>query len=125
MRQTARFLLPAALFAAMPVAAAEPPLDDPTRPPAGLLGGGNVAGVASGAGLTSVLLPRTGKPWAIIDGERATLGDVVRGGRLTRISETEAVLEGAGGIERLYLTPDVEKKTNMRQAASGRRDKDR
>lgn len=88
--------------------AAEPALQDPTRPPVstGYAGeGGDLGGR-----LSSVILPRNGRPSAVIGGQVVLLGGFVGEARLVRVSENEVVLEGPDGIERLYLTPDVEKK---------------
>lgn len=117
-KPTFRCLLPlVACLLVGPGLAAETPLDDPTRPPAGVVGADGSFAAASGFGLSSVFLPKKGRPVAVIDGQVVPLGGSVRGARLTRISETGVVLEGPGGIERLYLTPDVEKKTNVNRAA--------
>lgn len=107
---------------ALPVAAMAEPLADPTQPPAGIMGpdGTTIADPGS-AGLTSVLLPRKGKPSAIIDGKVVTLGEAVGEARLVRVSETGVVLEGPAGVERMYLSPDVEKKMNMNKNASRRK----
>lgn len=110
-------------FSLAHAAPVEPLVGDPTQPPPGFLGGG-VDGPGVSAGLTSVILPRHGRPLAVIDGEQVRLGGTVRGARVTRISENGVVLEGGGGVERLYLTPDVEKKIN-RAVAARRPDKDR
>lgn len=117
-------LAAACLGLAGAVVAAEPSLDDPTRPPAGVLGADGSLATTAGLGLTSVYLPRDGKPHAVIDGQLVRLGDRVRGARLTRVAETGVVLEGPAGIERLYLTPDVDKKTNVTRAAGARRNKE-
>lgn len=101
----------------------EPLPGDPTQPPAGFLGESG-DGVGMSTGLTSVILPRTGRPSAIIDGEQVSLGGMVRGARVIRISESGAVLKGRDGVERLYLTPDVEKKINRAEVAR-RPDKNR
>ncbi len=69
------------------------------------------------SGLTSVMVPKKGKPMAVIGGQLVPLGGMVGEARLVRLSETEAVLEGPEGTERLYLTPDVEKKMNVTRAA--------
>lgn len=90
-------------------------LDDPTRPPAAAFMGG--AGVESGKRLSSVVLPKNGRPAAIIGGQVVPLGGMVGNARLIRVTEYEAVLDGPDGIERLYLTPDVEKKVNKTKAA--------
>lgn len=92
-------------------------LDDPTRPPAGIIDAdGNFSANAS-TGLSSVFLPKQGRPLAVIDGRQVPLGGTVRGARLTRISETGVVLEGPEGVERLYLTPAVDKKNHQTRAA--------
>ena len=87
---------------------------DPTRPPAAWLGGSAepVAGapVQNGAPrLQSVLIPQRGKPVAVISGQTVALGERFGEARLVRLSEREAVLEGADGVTRLMLTPDVQK----------------
>jgi len=120
---SARLLLPILLAGAMTAAAqaAEPPLADPTQPPAGMLAAdGSLAGGAA-PGLTSVFLPQHGRPQAIIDGQLVALGGTVRGARLTFVSEKSVVLESAGGIERLYLTPDVAKKTTATTETKAKR----
>ena len=94
-----------------------PALDDPTRPPAGVVGPDGNASTAGSVGLTSVMLPKKGKAAAVIDGQVVEIGGKVRDARLVRVSETSAVLEGPDGIERLYLTPDVEKKMIVTKGA--------
>jgi len=98
------------------------PLADPTQPPAAIVGlDGALSPDLSSTGLTSVMMPKKGKPMAVIGGQLVPLGGLVGEARLVRLSETEAVLEGPEGIERLYLTPDVEKKMNVTRAASRRK----
>jgi MSHA biogenesis protein MshK len=97
-----------------------PALDDPTRPPAGVVGPDGNASTAGSVGLTSVMLPKKGKAAAVIDGQVVEIGGKVRDARLVRVSETSAVLEGPDGIERLYLTPDVEKKMIVTKGAAKR-----
>lgn len=109
---------------ALPALATDPvlPLADPTLPPAAIVGlDGTVSMELANSGLTSVMVPKKGKPMAVIGGQLVPLGGVVGEARLVRLSETEAVLEGPEGIERLYLTPDVEKKMNVTRAASRRK----
>lgn len=91
---------------------AQTALPDPTRPPAAFVSGGGEAAVESGPRLQSVLMPKAGKPVAVISGQSVTLGGMLGGRRLVALSENEAVLKGPDGIERLRLTPDVEK-TNL------------
>jgi MSHA biogenesis protein MshK len=104
-------------------------LPDPTRPPPGFVGevpaAGGVAGDASAgvavrgasasdesaqAGLQSVLIPRRGKPVAIIGGKYVPLGERYGEYELVAVSESEVVL--ARGKERkvMKLTPGAEKK---------------
>lgn len=88
---------------------------DPTRPPAAWLapvdGSARSASgeAASGLRLQSVLMPQGGRPVAVIGGKTVALGGRVGGATLIRLNEREAVLQGADGVTRLYLTPDVEK----------------
>lgn len=111
------------LCAIVPVGKAEPlSLADPTQPPAGLGSGANAVEEAASR-LTSVILPKKGRPAAVIDGQVVALGAMVGEMRLVRVSESEAVLEGPEGTERLYLTPGVEKKMNVTRPV-GRRTKE-
>lgn len=82
---------------------------DPTRPPAAFAEPAADPGAARGRVLQSVLIPRKGKPRAVIDGQQVGLGQHYGDARLVKISEREVVLEGPQGIERLQLTPGVEK----------------
>lgn len=101
-------------------------LADPTQPPAAIVGPDGLATAGPGAtGLTSVKVPKKGgRAAAIIDGQVVTVGEMVGAARLVRLTETEAVLEGPEGVERLYLTPNVEKKMNVTKSAA-RRQKDK
>jgi len=99
-----------ALAALIPVARAQ--IADPTRPPAGFLETASDAGAAAGPVLQSVLIPKKGKPLAVISGQQVGLGERYGESRLVKLSEREAVLDGPSGLERLQLTPDVEK-TNI------------
>ena len=105
--------------AAFAQARTQAPLRDPTRPPAGVFesaDAGELAGEkAGGRVLQSVLIPRHGKPLAVIDGQTVRLGQRFGEARLIRVSEHEAVLDGSQGIERLQLTPGVGK-ANIRPA---------
>ena len=102
----------AAFLAPMP-AWAQSPLADPTRPPTGVPGAMNSDEAAGGPVLQSVLIPRQGKPLAVIDGHTVRLGQRYGDARLVRVSEHDVVLDGPEGIERLQLTPGIEK-TNIR-----------
>lgn len=95
-------------------------LPDPTRPPAGYVPAAQGGGTAdTGPRLQSVMLPKRGKPTAVISGQVVSLGDKVGDGRLARLTEGEAVIVGPQGVERLRLTPEVEKV--MVQEKSGNR----
>ena len=100
------------LFAALAPAWAQTELSDPTRPPAGISSDAADAEQAASPVLQSVLIPNKGKPAAIIGGQQVLLGEKYGKSRLIRLTEREAVLEGPAGIERLLLTPGVEK-TNI------------
>lgn len=92
-------------------------MDDPTRPPAGVVGPDGAAAGSGSIGLSSVMLPKKGRAAAVIDGQVVEVGGRVRDARLVKVTETSAVLEGGDGIERLYLTPDVEKKIIVTKGA--------
>ena len=96
-----------ALAALLPAARAQAPLADPTRPPGNVLA--PEAGDASGPVLQSVLIPKRGKPLAVIGGQQVRLGEHYGDSRLVKVTEREAVLEGPAGVERLRLTPGVER----------------
>ena len=96
------------LLAANPAIAA----GDPTRPPASWVDQAAAPGATDegeGLRLQSVLIPQRGKPVAVIGGVTVTLGEQVGDARLVRLTEREAVLQGADGVTHLYLTPDVKK----------------
>lgn len=103
-----------ALLGAMPassVLAGE--LPDPTRPPATqrASAGTGVAPAPTPATLVlqSVLIGDVRKPSAIINGRMVALGDSFDDMRLTRVTETGAVLSGPHGPTTLALTPNSDK----------------
>lgn len=103
-----RFLLLSLLLVTGAVAADA--LPDPTRPPPSYAAApqdGEV--IDAGPRLQSVMLPKGGKATALISGQLVRLGDKVGDGRLVRLTEGEAVIVGPQGVQRLRLTPDVEK----------------
>lgn len=104
-----------AFAAPLPLARAQAMLADPTRPPANVLA--PEAAEVSGPVLQSILIPKRGKPLAVIGGQQVRLGERYGDSRLVKLTEREAVLEGPDGIERLRLTPDVEK-TDISSAAN-------
>ena len=90
-------------------AAAQRVLSDPTRPPGILAVDPQAAVDVSGPVLQSVIIPKKGRPVAVIGGQQVRLGEKYGESRLVRLNEREAVLDGPSGIEHLPLTPGVEK----------------
>ena len=95
---------------AMVLAQAE--LADPTRPPAELLVDEAGVEAVTGPVLQSVLIPKKGRAVAVIGGQQVYLGEMYGESKLIKLTEREAVLEGPDGVERLMLTPGIEK-TNI------------
>ncbi|MBS1190728.1 MAG: hypothetical protein H6R10_2520 [Rhodocyclaceae bacterium] len=93
-------------------------LVDPTRPAGVSASAGTSEGAQGEWRLQSVLSPRGGRPTAIINGMVVRLGEKIGESRLVRLSETEAVLQGPKGTERLPLTPEVSKLYEMGNAAA-------
>ena len=93
-------------------AMAQTALADPTRPPAGISAPVTDSMEVTGPVLQSVIIPKKGRPVAVIGGQQVRLGEMYGESRLVRLTEREAVLESAAGTERLMLTPGIEK-TNM------------
>ena len=131
-RLTCRFRFRACLAAGLMAglaaapASAQSPLADPTRPPAGYAQDGDAPAAApSGPVLESVVLPKKGRPLAVIGGRLVRVGEYYGDSRLIRVTEREAVREGPAGIERLFLTPGIEKTPivirNRTQASGGTR----
>ena len=116
MHKQALTLLLAVAAAALPAlpALAQPVLSDPTRPPAGLAQEGGQSDAAMlGPVLESVMIPGKGRPLAVISGRQVRLGEKYGDSRLVRLNEREAVLAGPSGVERLLLTPGIEKTNSM------------
>jgi MSHA biogenesis protein MshK len=97
-------------------AAAQEALIDPTRPPTAPA---EAAGQAAAAGpvLQSVLLPRGGRPIAVISGVQVQLGGRYGDATVTRITESAVELAGPQGRQVLRLTPDAAKQPATRRAA--------
>jgi len=107
--------LSALLFVA-PSALAQ--LPDPTRPPAQLMAR-ETGGVAAGpveSGMQTVIVRRRGKSGAVINGQYVEVGSKVGDKRVIRISESEVVLNGAGGREVIRLIPSIEKTPVVKSA---------
>jgi MSHA biogenesis protein MshK len=94
---------------------------DPTRPPVGSLSTVETAGEVSGPVLQSVMIPKKGKPMALIGGQQVFLGGMYGESRLISLTERKAVLEGPSGTEYLYLTPGVEKTNIVVKTSAGKR----
>jgi len=115
----------ASLLLALPAQGAET-LPDPTRPPAAWLSRDAAADPAvAGRRLQTVIVPKRGKPVAVIGGQRVALGELYGDAKVVRISEKEVVLEGPEGREVLELVPDVEKRpaTRAKSGSSARADR--
>lgn len=109
---------------------AQASLPDPTRPPPGFVdelpaagpGGAPDAGSPVAArsahpavdlpasGLQSVLIPRQGRPVAIIDGKYVPLGERHGEWELVSVAESEVVLARGKERKTLRLTPAAEKR---------------
>lgn len=110
-RLTRLVAIPVLLLAGA-TAFAQADLADPTRPPAGLVAEATSSEAVTGPVLQSVLIPRKGRAMAVIGGQPVRLGEMYGESRLIKLTEREAVLEGPSGVERLLLTPGIEK-TNI------------
>lgn len=96
-------------------ALAQSSLADPTRPPG--IDAQNPEAF-TGSLLQSVIVPKQGKPVAVIGGQQVMLGEMYGRSRLIGLTEHEAVLEGPTGIERLSMTPGIEKLSNSNSTAT-------
>ena len=86
-------------------------LSDPTRPPmvAADPAAPSNESIPPPSGLQTVILGKGHRPMAVINGVTVGLGDKIGEAVLVKLTESEAVLQGPGGKETLYLTPDVKK----------------
>jgi MSHA biogenesis protein MshK len=101
------------------VTACHAQLADPTKPPLVVSAPATEAGGAAQAatGLQSVIMRKSGKPAALINGEVVELGGKLGEARLIRIDEDAVVLKGPEGEETLRLTPAAEKKVGAGETA--------
>lgn len=108
-----RGYVPALMLLAAAAAQGADPLPDPTRPPEGWTSSGAAAetGAETGRRLQTVILPRRGKPVAVIGGQRVSLGEKYGDAKVVKITEKEVVLQGPEGRETLKLITDAEKQT--------------
>lgn len=116
-----RSLLLSSLLLAAFSARAQGALADPTQPPAGMAAPNMDAVAETGPVLQSVVIPKKGKPVAVIGGKQVRLGELYGESRLIKLTEKEAVLEGPAGIERLMLTPGIEKTNIITKSPAARR----
>ena len=112
-----RFLTLILLVGGVTAVFAQQGLPDPTRPSVGGELGSGTPTPQGGTMLQSVILPKHGKPLAIIDGKRVAKGDKVGDAEVMRITETEVVLKGPEGIRTLKIAPDVEKRPSAKSTA--------
>lgn len=107
-------LIPAALLAAMCLLAAPgwaaSSLPEPNRPWTASDADGAGIGEAALPELQMVLLPRKGKPVAVISGERVVLGGRYRDATLIAVRENKVILLDAEGRRELHMTPEISKK---------------
>ena len=80
------------------------PFADPTQPP--VIRNAGEAGLAAGPRIESILIAPDRRV-AVINGQQVTIGSRVGTAAVVAISETEVVLRGAGGEQRLKLFPEV------------------
>jgi MSHA biogenesis protein MshK len=80
-------------------------MDDPTRPPVGMLAP-DAGTVSADPVLQSVMITPSGRS-AIIGGERVRLGGKYGEARVISITESEVVLRSTNGTETLRMYPDI------------------
>lgn len=109
--QTDKALVIAFAFvaASIPAAALAQTLDDPMRPPAtGVQGDTATAGAASGNLQAVITSPQ--RKLAVIDGAVVPLGGSVRGGKLSGLSDSVAVVRKNGERDVLLMHPNIDKR---------------
>lgn len=98
-------------------------LADPTRPPPEFAAAPTDAADAGALRLQSIVLPRSGRPRAVINGQVVALGEKLGEATLVKVSEGGVVLRGPLGVERLALTPEASKTPGTKQAVNKAGDK--
>lgn len=71
--------------------------------------------------MQTVILRRSGKSAAVINGQYVVVGDKLGDKRVLKIGESEVVLEGESGREVIKATPAIEKVPAKKAAAVTRR----
>ena len=88
---------------------------DPTQPPSAYTVTGSqhentaVDGEEASRVLQSIVRRHGAKPMAMINGRMLGVGGKIDDWVLVRIDESEVILRGPGGTEKLVMSPDVEK----------------
>ena len=91
---------------------------DPTRPPGNVVMDSQAAVDVSGPVLQSVLIPKKGRPVAVIGGQQVRLGEKYGESRLVRLSEREAakhaqwLVKDAYGNRRAVFYDLIQEKQN-------------
>ena len=100
----------ALMLAAMSMACAAQAqaLNDPMRPPMALIESEGAVQAPSAPVLQTVVIGPE-RRYAIIDGERVTMGSRFREARVVQIAENQVTLRDAGGDTVLKLYPQVQK----------------
>ncbi|MBA2689687.1 MAG: hypothetical protein H0U63_02660 [Burkholderiales bacterium] len=104
---TYRWLTILIFSVAGPIALAEQPLADPTRPSDARQDDPVASGKPSASALQSIILPAHGQPSAFINGVQVTIGSHVGDEQVVKIAEGGVVLKGPNGMHTLTMTPDV------------------
>lgn len=93
---------------------------DPTRPQnLPKESGFGAANDSAPTSLQTLIVPRKGKPSAVIDGQLVHVGEKIGDRRVVRISGSEVVLQGPEGWETLKMFQDIGKMP----AANGKKQK--
>ena len=110
-----------ALAGSMAGVQAQAVMADPTAPPTGFGASSGDSTEGGGSLLTSIKIPKKGKPVAVIGGQEVKLGEPYGDSRLVKLTEREAVLEGPSGTEHLLLTPGIEKTNITKKSPAAKR----
>lgn len=101
-------------IAGLPLATAQV-ARDPTQPPGsysaapGATAAADDEVAADSRVLQAILRPHGAKPRAVINGQSLGVGGKIDEWVVVRIGESEVVLKGPGGMEKLVMSPGIEK----------------
>lgn len=118
-----RFVKPFLVLMAMLPAVGLAQVPDPTRPPSAMGGTDTASGMALqsfDAGVQTVIVRKSGKSGALINGQYVEVGGKLGDKKVVKITETEVVLQGEGGREIMKTTPAIEKTPTAKPAAKRR-----